>query len=372
MAGRWWRYWTVDEHAVGTAGAGATTSIDTHIYQNPRGDASAHVPVGMAFPVESTITQEEGSAYPFYTRFYTTQPPAEWVAFDVRNKAVAVAYTSTLGLGLVGPGIMEVPPPTDPIFNGKYYFPEAGDIAARRRRTLSALLLRTMEDAPGFKPYAIPATSYSYTVCNLMEELKYHLLEDPLLSFDHGIWTVTEVLGYANQRIVRFLVETGCLLTRTTIPVDASSYVVDLPENWIETRRVAWTSGGVTKELPRADAFTADAWKPTWESTGETTPSVYVEDPNPSLQVRLAPVPTVAGTVDLIGVEAPTAITAVCLPLPLPDEWCVYVKWGVLADMLSKEGEGNDPERATLCDARWKEGVALARFMLGTEEISNA
>ena len=370
MPGQHWRYWVVDQHSMGSAGLGATTSLDVTVYTNSRGGLSPFVPAGMAFPVESTITQEEGSALPFYTRFYTAQPPQEWAAVWARNKAFAAAYVSTLGLGLIGPNIMEVPPPVDPLIAGKPYFAEGALVAAERRLDLTARLLQSLADAPGYKPYVIPASAYSYSVCQLMEEIKYHMLENPLQGFAHGLWTVAEVLQYTNQRIYRFLVETGALLTRTTIPVAAGSYVVDLPTNWIEIRRVAWTSAGVTKELPREDAFTLDAWKPTWESVGETTPSCYVEDPNPSLQVRLAPVPTVAGTVDLIGVAAPDAVTAVCLPLPLPDEWCVYVKWGVMADMLSKEGEANDPERAQICESRWKEGVSLCRLMLGTEETS--
>ena len=48
----------------------------------------------------------------------------------------------------------------------------------------------------------------------------------------------------------------------------------------------------------------------------------------------------------------------------IPDDWVPYLKYGVYADMLGKQGRGQDLLRAKYCDQRYQEGIALAQALL--------
>ena len=59
-----------------------------------------------------------------------------------------------------------------------------------------------------------------------------------------------------------------------------------------------------------------------------------------------------------------TAADGSGIDLPIPDDYTVYIFWGVLAEMCGKQGEAYDPDRAQYCRDRYDEGVELARLMV--------
>lgn len=116
--------------------------------------------------------------------------------------------------------------------------------------------------------------------------------------------------------------------------------------------------------LPRVDPFTEDNGNPDWESqTG--TPASIIEEPRDPLSFQLSPTPDVGGSVEGIYVAEPDPIGDACVPLPIPNYLSWIIKYGVMSDMLRKEGEANDPQRAQYCEGRWKEGIQLTRMLLG-------
>jgi hypothetical protein len=56
-----------------------------------------------------------------------------------------------------------------------------------------------------------------------------------------------------------------------------------------------------------------------------------------------------------------------CGRLPIPRMFTWAVKWGLIADLLKKEGEANDPVRAQAAEEIYAMGVNLAKVTLGTE-----
>src|SRR6185312_12324904 len=50
-------------------------------------------------------------------------------------------------------------------------------------------------------------------------------------------------------------------------------------------------------------------------------------------------------------------------PLLMPDDWSWGLKWGMMADLLSKDTESSDPQRAKYCIQRFEEFLALATAM---------
>jgi hypothetical protein len=176
--------------------------------------------------------------------------------------------------------------------------------------------------------------------------------------------------------------------------------------------RYRWTSVGLSlpsgaipgsnsyKELPRSDSWDADYAEQDWNTVTKIMPEVYMDQELPSLEVIIAPVPTNNGYPEILYVyQDPMELTAlnstlridefapyprvagmpiqdryrwtsVGLSLPIrftlttPNDFTPAIKYGVLADMLSKVGRGQDLTRAAYCESRYQEGVEAAKIML--------
>lgn len=176
--------------------------------------------------------------------------------------------------------------------------------------------------------------------------------------------------------------------------------------------RYRWTSVGLSlpsgavpgsasyKELPRSDSWDADYAEQDWNTVTVETPEVYMDQEVPSLEVIIAPVPTNSGYPEILYVyQDPMTMvslsstmridefapyprvagmpiqdryrwTSVGLSLPIaftltsPNDFTPAIKYGVLADMLTKVGRGQDLIRAAYCESRYQEGVEAAKIML--------
>lgn len=345
--------------------AGKAVDVAYDAVENP---SSFDVILGVAnfgspLPILTAATTE-GTTFPFFTRFLLgTLPPLVNQKFHTAL-FLGIVQDSTRWLGTSLP-IVEAPPDETPLVTVRE-FTYPGQAFKRKLDASLRMAAAAQSDAPGSWIFSIPATEYSVPVCELLSEIQGHLLEivNGGASFSSGLWTVTEVLNYLNHRMSRFLMETGIIQFRTTQAAAASAPFYDLPTDLIDLRRVAWTEGSTTRVLPRADSFTADIGFSSWDSSGGVS-QVHLLVPEQSLEIRLAPVSSTAGTLDFIYVKNASAVTNDCSIMPFPDEWIPFLKWGVLADMLSKEGEANDPARAKYAEGRYAEGVMLARLYMG-------
>jgi len=240
---------------------------------------------------------------------------------------------------------------------------------AKRNRMAYLQGLKTTESAfPGF----IPQSAYNVSTCDILSEIQRHFLE-PVI--DDGVtwsdmWTQAEVLGWLNNRIQRFQLETGLIDSTASVSVGAAVVEYNYPTDLIEMRRAVFNDGSTTAVLSRSDEFQMDNGRPGWE-TETGAPEVIIEEPRAALSFQLAPDPTGSGTVDLHYLAVPVQVTAACVPLPFPAMFSWAVKYGVMADMLSKEGEAQDAQRATYCEGRWQMGIELAKLMLNDKAGSS-
>jgi hypothetical protein len=94
--------------------------------------------------------------------------------------------------------------------------------------------------------------------------------------------------------------------------------------------------------------------------TPPAAPSVYLQSTEPPISFDTDQPPSYAGSYELLTVEAGPALS-VGNPslLSVPDDWTHVIKWGALADLLSRESNAKDPARATYCNQRYKMGLAL-------------
>lgn len=194
-------------------------------------------------------------------------------------------------------------------------------------------------------------------------EVEWRLVEDA--SFTSGLWTIAEIAGYYNQRQNRFNRDAKLLLAYEAVAVGSGATTVALPEDWIATQRATWRSAaGVISPVGLSDRFAAQ--QGIASATAPTVP-LMLDDQSAGPRVgELYPPPITAGTLGLV-------YASLCEILnfngtgdifDLPDEFVPYITYGVMADMLSKDGRGQDLVRAKYCEERFEEGIALAAILL--------
>lgn len=310
-------------------------------------------------------TQVEGVDTPFFTYFQEAMLPSVFPHARRRASWHAGLRSTAYNQGMPLP-IQDAPPDTTPFLTPEVYEIPSTAYAARKRKAW-ARASYAAAPVPGYSSEFTPAADYTDMSCRLLSEIQRHLLESTI---DGGLtwslWTQAEVLSYLNQRLVRFMMETGLIQARTTISSANGVDTVPIPADSVEIRRVAWNTGSAVSSLVRTDAFQQDHGLVGW-SVLTGTPYAYVEAPLNPLEILLTPTPSISGTVDLVYVRVPAAVTGTCLPLPIPSFLTPYIKYGVMADMLMKQGEANDPDRAEYCESRFKEGVEATKTFLGVK-----
>jgi hypothetical protein len=211
---------------------------------------------------------------------------------------------------------------------------------------------------------------------NILNEIQYHTLETPNngASISSGIWSTAEFIDALNYRLALFVAETKIHLARNTFASTIGRTRYDLGASInnrvLNIHRAAWveTSGREYGMTP-VSRHSYDMLAPT-HGTGlvvseSHTPDAYV---SASTEVThsffsIPPAPK-AGTYDIIHTELQSsALSNSGVKVKLPDMFSPYIKWGAIADLLRKDGEANDPTRAEYAEARFREGILLARYM---------
>ncbi len=62
----------------------------------------------------------------------------------------------------------------------------------------------------------------------------------------------------------------------------------------------------------------------------------------------------------------PKAALEQLIPIPANFSWAL--KYGIMADMLGKEGEAQDVKRAKYCESRFGEGLELVKMWMGRSD----
>ena len=185
-------------------------------------------------------------------------------------------------------------------------------------------------------------------------------------SWASGLWTVQEVIDYANHRQHRFLKDSGILLGLADISTVPLTIQHPLPADCVEIHRVVWHSADdVFTPLFRGDAWEADNADPSWPYTTVTIPIVWLDMESPFGYFRTMPPVNDVGRLEIGYVAlAETLSNAGAVDVQVPDEFAPAVKYGILADMFSKVGRANDPARAQYCEQRFELGILTAQMLI--------
>lgn len=208
---------------------------------------------------------------------------------------------------------------------------------------------------------------YTITDTDLVKSIQYHFLEPaPGNSWSGtGMFDLSDVTRALQQRRDQFLAETGVVVTRSTPSAGGTpSSRIALDDGIIDLRRVAWSrdSDSEVFHLWREDEHSISAFDQSW-LTAANPPIAYSVSATPPITLQLMPPASVAGTLDLLSVDAGAALDpSAGVVLGIPDDLTWAVKWGAMADLLGHEGEARDP-RAAFCEQRFRAGVEVAKAM---------
>lgn len=213
-----------------------------------------------------------------------------------------------------------------------------------------------------------PAQTVVIVDRDILIEIQLATVEDPVdggKSFTSGLWTVSEVIDYMNQRQAEFLKLTAILLDRLRLRTIPQVQRHELPLNWIATQRVVFVSpDGRRRVLHRADPFELDHGRDDWQHTSDPRPKVYADGDTPLGIMETAPQHSDNGTLELLYVSMGELLSNTGIPFKVPIDFVPTIKWGVLADMLGKVGRAHDQKRAEYCEQRFQEGVEAAKLVL--------
>jgi hypothetical protein len=231
----------------------------------------------------------------------------------------------------------------------------------------------TQEGLRWMHPSLMPLANYGDEICRILSEVQRHLLEPTI---DGGVtwqlWTAEEVQQAFLLRLNRYLLETGILRKEETDA--ASDGTALLSQDVLEVRRVQWRYSdrrkaprGLTRiDHKQADSAAIGEWD---EDAGEGEPISYREEVTgqDTMIIQTYPKPDDNGELGVRYVPYGNVIFDSCGTLPIPRMLTWVVKWGLIADLLKKEGEANDPVRAQAAEAIYKRGVSITRVLLGNE-----
>lgn len=257
------------------------------------------------------------------------------------------------------------------------------------RARLGHFIAQAQLDADLGRNAFIPNTEAMDTIspdyATFMSVLKERLLEPPV-QYDNmavwQLWTEDEILDNINRRAGRFCLETGITkemrevvynTVANPVPTDG---IFLMPNDCLDLRRVAWKDedGVVTKlELMDEHSLTFGV-SPQWRDLAGD-PLYYTVEGEGALgqfgQIRLVPRPILVSSTPVSLILHMVANPTLTFQggqgalARIPEVFIPYVRWGVLADLLQKQGEANDPERAAYCEQRFDEGIEVAKAMLG-------
>jgi hypothetical protein len=218
-------------------------------------------------------------------------------------------------------------------------------------------------------PSQMPNTLRSYNVTDsaLYTLMEYHLLEPAPTLNPINPWTgslqfsANDLLNAVQRRRDEILSITGC--TQSAFLVPASGSRVQLGDNVIDVRRIAYLPASVTGQ-PNVTLWPEDTWgeqsfNVDYTLTPPGSPSTYLLSTQPPLSFDTDVRAGFGGYFEMLTVNAGAALS-VSAPsvLYIPDDWTHLLKWGALADLLSREWDAKDIPRADYCEKRYRLGLA--------------
>jgi hypothetical protein len=213
----------------------------------------------------------------------------------------------------------------------------------------------------------VPNTLRPLTVtdASLYETIEYYLLEpatgiNPYPPTASSQFTADDLLNAVQRRRDELLSITGCTVNRRLVSAVAGR--ITLPDTVIDIRRIAYLpslAGQSPSVLWPDDAWSEQSFNVDYTLTPAGTPLTYLQSVQPPISFDTDVPPAYSGSYEVLTIEAGPALSATSpSTLLVPDDWTHVIKWGALADLLSRESDARDIPRAAYCEQRYRLGAA--------------
>lgn len=229
--------------------------------------------------------------------------------------------------------------------------------------------LNTLVGANPTSPrYQTLTDSYVYTVA------QYHLLEPPN---GNAAWAGTSQFSLADftnalqRRRDQILQITDCNVGPFTVagilPGTNRVQIPDSPsQSILDMRRIRFVPAagqGSPSTLYRDDTLSFEYFTNDYEQT-RANPLCWDILGSPQQFITFDARSNVPASLDCLGILSGGTITPPTVsPLLIPDDYSWVLKFGMMADMLTKETESRDLLRAQYCEQRFAEGLRLMMEM---------
>jgi len=194
--------------------------------------------------------------------------------------------------------------------------------------------------------------------------IEYHLLEPPT----GGTWTGTNQFNLSDisqalqRRRDEMLQMSGCNYNLLTgIALTPNTRRTMLPDTVIDVERVRYIPAtGSPNTLYRDDTVALEFYEAPLYEQNSGTPQTFMLSSEPPLSWDVDIPPNQPGTYEAVALQsgaafAPPATTL----LGIPDDFAWVLEWGALADLLGREPEATDRQRAAYCLRRYQDGLIL-------------
>ncbi len=194
--------------------------------------------------------------------------------------------------------------------------------------------------------------------------MEYHLLEPPTGS----VWTGTTQFSISDfsqalqRRRDEMLQISNCNQTLVSgIALTPGTRLTTLADTTIDVARVRYlpVSGSPTT-LYRDDTVAQEFYEAGFWQAPSGTPQTYMLSSEPPLTWVVDVAPGLPGTYEAVISESGTAFAPPSSTLlNVPDDFAWALEWGALADLLGRESEATDRQRASYCLRRYQDGLNL-------------
>jgi hypothetical protein len=169
-----------------------------------------------------------------------------------------------------------------------------------------------------------------------------------------SVLTVSSSLGIQPGQII-----TGTGIAANTYVLGFSGLTVQLSQPLTADLTNASVEFLLPTTLTREDTQAFDYFE-TGHIQDDSTPASWSVISGPPLSMDVDVPPNTPGQYDVIVLQSGDAFAPPeATLLGVPDDWAWCLKWGALADLLGRESEATDRQRAAYCLQRYEDGIKI-------------
>lgn len=205
----------------------------------------------------------------------------------------------------------------------------------------------------------------------ILDCINFHLIEE-IGQFNQisEVTSLEEILDFARNRVNQFQFQTGLVLSKKLFTMNSpndNKIVID--DEILDIIRVAYVDLDELSNpdnvfpLSREDENSIGYFNRNAFNSTTDIPEFYTAVLGNLNTVYIYPSPANLGKLEIISVNGIPASPVLELDtkVGIPDNLVPYIKWGILADIYSKDGVAYNPAMSAYCEERWNEGLIVGK-----------